>query len=70
VRAKEIFQLSKDLKSEFPDVKGFSSQDLKYIRKFAKEYEANEIGQQRVDQLPWDQGGFSSLSLICNIPII
>jgi predicted nuclease of restriction endonuclease-like (RecB) superfamily len=50
---KVISQLSQDLKSEFPDMKGFSQQNLKYMRKFAEEYDADEIGQQRVDQLPW-----------------
>lgn len=50
---KVIDQLSKDLRSEFPDIKGFSPQNLKYMRKFAKEYKENEIGQQAVDQIPW-----------------
>ena len=51
--AKVIDQLSKDLKSEFPDMKGFSPQNLKYMRRFAETYELNEISQQAVDQLPW-----------------
>lgn len=46
-------QLSKDLKAEFPDMKGFSPQNLKYMRRFAEEYASDEIGQQTVDQLPW-----------------
>jgi predicted nuclease of restriction endonuclease-like (RecB) superfamily len=50
---KIIAQLSKDLRSEFPDMKGFSPQNLKYMRKFAEEYKTNEIGQQAVDQIPW-----------------
>ncbi len=50
---KIIEQLSKDLKSEFPDMKGFSPQNLKYMRKFAEEYGAEAIGQQAIDQLPW-----------------
>jgi predicted nuclease of restriction endonuclease-like (RecB) superfamily len=36
--AKVIDQLSKDLRSAFPDMKGFSPQNLKYMRKFAQEY--------------------------------
>lgn len=48
--AKVIDQLSKDLRSEFPEMKGFSSQNLKYMRKFAEEYKIDEISQQRVDQ--------------------
>lgn len=50
---KIIDQLSMDLHSEFPDMKGFSPQNLKYMRKFAEEYKVDEIGQQAVDQLPW-----------------
>ena len=50
---KVISQISKDLKSEFPDMKGFSPQNLKYMKRFAQEYRHNEIGQQLVDQLPW-----------------
>ena len=48
-----IDQLSKDLRSEFPDMKGFSPQNLKYMRRFAQNYSVDEIGQQAVDQLPW-----------------
>jgi predicted nuclease of restriction endonuclease-like (RecB) superfamily len=51
--AKIIDQLSKDLQSEFPDMKGFSPQNLKYMRKFAEEYKTDEISQQGVDQIPW-----------------
>lgn len=51
--AKIVDQLSKDLRSEFPDMKGFSPQNLKYMRKFAQEYNLDEIGQQAVDQIPW-----------------
>lgn len=51
--AKVIEQLSKDLRSEFPDMKGFSPQNLKYMRKFAEAYHSDEIGQQAIDQIPW-----------------
>ncbi|GKS79086.1 hypothetical protein wHma_10930 [Wolbachia pipientis] len=51
--AKIIDQLSRDLRDAFPDMKGFSIQNLKYMRRFAEEYSENEIGQQAVDQLPW-----------------
>lgn len=34
-------------------MKGFSPQNLKYMRKFAEEYKLDEIGQQAVDQMPW-----------------
>ena len=56
--AKIIDQLSKDLRSEFPETKGFSTRNLKYMRKFAEEYKADEIGQQAVDQIPLDRKQF------------
>lgn len=36
--AKVIEQLSKDLRSEFPEHKGFSVRNLRYMRKFAEEF--------------------------------
>lgn len=51
--AKVIEQLSQDLRSAFPDMKGFSPQNLKYMRKFADEYELNAIGEQAIDKVPW-----------------
>jgi len=44
-------KLSRDLRREFPDMKGFSRTSLKYMRMFAKAYP--EFGQQPVDQMPW-----------------
>lgn len=51
--AKIIDQLSNDLKSEFPEMKGFSLRNLKYMRKFAREYAKTEFVQQVAAQLPW-----------------
>lgn len=51
--SKIIKQLSHDLRSEFPEMKGFSPQNLKYMKRFAKEYSFEAIGQQAIDQLPW-----------------
>jgi predicted nuclease of restriction endonuclease-like (RecB) superfamily len=48
---KVLKRLADDLRLEFPDMKGFSSTNLKYMRMFAEAYPA--IGQQVVDQLPW-----------------
>jgi len=48
-----ITQLSKDLKQEFPNMKGFSKTNLKYMRSFAKEYPSFQFGQQPVDQIGW-----------------
>lgn len=51
--AKVIEHLSKDLKSNFPEMKGFSSRNLKYMRQFAELYPDLEFVQQAVAQLPW-----------------
>ena len=48
--SKLIELVSKDLKKEFPDMKGHSSTNLKYCRSFYKFYR-NSISQQLVDQL-------------------
>lgn len=51
--AKIIDQLSKDLMSAFPEMKGFSTRNLKYMRLFAETYPDLEFVQQLVAQLPW-----------------
>ncbi len=51
--AKVIEQLSKDLRSAFPNMKGFSSRNLKYMREFAENYPDEEFVQQLVAQIPW-----------------
>lgn len=51
--AKVIDQLAKDLSTEFPTMKGFSARNLKYMRKFATEWQDEQIVQQLVAQLPW-----------------
>lgn len=52
-----LVQLSADLTSEFPDVKGFSYRNLKYMRQWYGFYaDTSVIGQQAVAQLiqiPW-----------------
>lgn len=50
--AKIIDQLSKDLHAEFPEMKGFSPRNLKYMRKFAQEYPDVEFVQEVLAQLP------------------
>lgn len=49
---KLLDQLSNDLRHAFPEMRGFSKTNLKYMRIFAHLY-PNGIGQQLVDQLPW-----------------
>lgn len=51
--AKVIDQLSKDLASEFPEMKGFSVRNLKYMRKFAAEYPDAQFVQEVLAQLTW-----------------
>lgn len=48
--SKLIFQVSKDLKEEFPEMTGFSSTNLKYCKRFFEFY-SSQFGQQPVDQL-------------------
>jgi predicted nuclease of restriction endonuclease-like (RecB) superfamily len=52
---KVLEQLAKDLRSEFPDMKGLSLTNLKYMAQFAEAWPEAAIGQQVVDQLPWGQ---------------
>lgn len=49
---KLLEQVSKDLSYAFPEMRGFSKTNLKYMRIFALLYPLG-IGQQSVDQLPW-----------------
>jgi predicted nuclease of restriction endonuclease-like (RecB) superfamily len=51
--SKFIQRLSKDLKVEFPDIRGFSERNLKYMKKLAEEYEDIEFVQQVVAQIAW-----------------
>jgi predicted nuclease of restriction endonuclease-like (RecB) superfamily len=50
---KIIQRLAADLKAAFPDMKGFSPSNLKYMRYFAEQCPSCQIGQQPADQLPW-----------------
>ena len=51
--AKVIDQLSHDLRAAFPEMKGFSPRNLKYMRKFAQEYPEIEFVQEVLAQLSW-----------------
>lgn len=50
---KVIDRLSSDLRAAFPEMKGFSSRNLKYMKVFAKMCSDLQIGQQSAAQLPW-----------------
>jgi predicted nuclease of restriction endonuclease-like (RecB) superfamily len=51
--AKVVDSIAKEIKLEFQDLKGFSPRNLKYMRKFALEYNNLEFVQQVVAQIPW-----------------
>ena len=51
--AKVIEQLAQDLRKHFPEMKGFSARNLKYMRAFAEAWPDAEFVQQLVAQLPW-----------------
>ena len=51
--AKVIERLAIDLRDAFPDMKGLSGTNLKYMRFFAELCPGLEFGQQPADQLPW-----------------
>ena len=51
--SKVIKRLSSDLKREFPELKGFSSRNLLYMRKLAEAYPDREIVQRVAAQIPW-----------------
>ena len=51
--AKVIERLAHDLRTAFPDMKGFSPRNLKYMRAFAEAWPDAAIVQQAVAQLPW-----------------
>jgi len=50
---KFIENLSRDLRLEYPDAKGYSVRNLKYMAKFAETYPDKEFVQQVVAQIPW-----------------
>jgi predicted nuclease of restriction endonuclease-like (RecB) superfamily len=62
--AKVIDRLAVDLRAAFPDMKGLSSSNLKYMKRFAQECPDRQFGQQSADQLPW----FHIVILITQVP--
>jgi predicted nuclease of restriction endonuclease-like (RecB) superfamily len=50
---KVIDRLAKDLKQAFPDMQGFSSRSLKYMRSFAEAYPERSIVQEVLAQITW-----------------
>lgn len=52
---KVIDRLAADLREAFPDMKGFSPRNLKYMRAFAAAWPDAELVQRSVAQLSWGQ---------------
>lgn len=50
---KTIDRLSSDLQKTFPDMKGFSSRNLLYMKQLSEIYGNKPISQQPVAKLPW-----------------
>jgi predicted nuclease of restriction endonuclease-like (RecB) superfamily len=71
-----LSQLSRDLMAEFPEMKGFSLSNLKYIKQWYLFYSGQVIGQQlvgqfakqRVSQIPADEFGQRVVAQITAIP--
>ena len=51
--AKVIDRLAGDLREAFPDMKGFSPRNLKYMRAFAAAWPDGAIVQEALAQIPW-----------------
>ncbi len=51
--ARVIDRLSSDLRDAFPDMKGFSPRNLKYMRTFAAAWPDRAFVQQAAAQMPW-----------------
>ncbi len=50
---KVIDRLATDLRAEFPEMKGFSARNIKYMRGFAEAWPGESIVQQAAAQIPW-----------------
>ena len=62
--AKVIERLAQDLRAAFPDMKGFSPRNLKYMRAFAEAWPDSEFVQEVLAQLPW----YHQLALLDKLP--
>ena len=51
--AKVIDRLSADLREAYPDMRGLSSRNLKYMRAFASAWSQREFVQEALAQIPW-----------------
>jgi predicted nuclease of restriction endonuclease-like (RecB) superfamily len=51
--SKVLENLAQDLRSEFPEMKGLSLTNLKFMARFAEAWEEDSIGHQLGAQIPW-----------------
>ncbi|MDI7247568.1 MAG: PDDEXK nuclease domain-containing protein [Bacillota bacterium] len=51
--ARVIDRLAEDLRQDFPDMRGFSPRNLKYMRAFAEAYSDEQFVQQVAALIPW-----------------
>lgn len=61
---KVLDRLARDLREAFPEMKGFSPRNLKYMRYFAEHCPGQAFGQQPAAQLPW----FHIVTLLTKLP--
>ena len=50
---KFVENLSRDLRAEYPDAKGYSVRNLKYMSKFSDMFPSEQIVQESLAQIPW-----------------
>jgi len=62
--AKVIERLSQDLRAAFPEMRGFSPRNLKYMRAFAEAWPDEQFVQEVLAQLPW----YHQLALLDKLP--
>lgn len=62
--SKVIERLAEDLRAAFPEMKGFSPRNLKYMRAFAEAWPDQAIVQGVLAQLPW----YHQLALLDKLP--
>jgi predicted nuclease of restriction endonuclease-like (RecB) superfamily len=62
--AKVIERLAHDLRTAFPEMKGFSPRNLKYMRAFAEAWPDESFVQEVLAQLPW----YHQLALLDKLP--
>ena len=60
---KVVSRLAKDLKREFPEMKGLSLRNLKYMRAFAEAWPDKQIVQRSAAQIPGVPGMANNLEV-------